>query len=210
MPPSEVSGAAAELGALEDITMTCLAKRPDERFASMDDLVAAIDRVVQLDGDADTDLGPRLASGTDRVSRSVRPPVQDPIEPPGCAEMRVAIDGSGPSPFRRRTPWLYVLCIGAIGGLVLASVGVMRLLSRGLSAAPPPAPVPAAAQPDPPSRQVPSADPRSASGPGPAVSCAPIVGERIPDPTKPSTPSRRHLPPRGELDDVGDPFAAKP
>ena len=124
--PSEVSGAAVELGALEDITMTCLAKRPDERFASMDDLIAAIDRVVQLDGDADTDLGPRLASGTDRVSRSVRPPVQDPIEPPGCAEMRLAIDGSGPSPFRRRTPWLYVLCIGAIGGLVLASVGVIE------------------------------------------------------------------------------------
>src|SRR5262249_32061993 len=43
VPPSRVSPSARELGALEEITLACLAKRPEDRYASMGDLVAALD-----------------------------------------------------------------------------------------------------------------------------------------------------------------------
>jgi len=46
--PSQVSAAATELGALEDITMVCLAKKPEERYGSMEELSAALDEVVQF------------------------------------------------------------------------------------------------------------------------------------------------------------------
>jgi serine/threonine protein kinase len=212
--PSELAGATRQLGALEDITMTCLAKDPEERFASMDHVIAAIDQAAPLDGEADTELGPRLSSGWDRVSRSARPPMPDEIELPTFAEMRVAIDGAprseGP---RGPRPWLYVFYVGAFGGLVLGAIGAARWL-RGHEA-------PAAVAPDrltaPPPR-LPPQIPESASTEVPAVSTlpvpgpgAPTVGESIPAPTRTPLPPNRHkATPQSELDDVGDPFAAKP
>jgi serine/threonine protein kinase len=212
--PSEVAGAAKELGALEDITMTCLAKRPEERFASMDDLIAAIDRVVQLEGEGDTDLGPRLAQGGDRVSRSVPPPRQQEREPPSFAEMRLAIDrGRPPATAHGRSP-RFIVYAGAVSVLVLASIGVARwLLARDtpVSASPEPSAAPARpeAPSDGPSREGSSAD-LPAGAPAPGASVAPTVGERAPDPTRsPSPHVHRPPPPQSDLDDVGDPFAGK-
>jgi serine/threonine-protein kinase len=45
VPPSQVNPLARDLGALEDVTLACLAKRPGDRFASMTDLVDTLDEV---------------------------------------------------------------------------------------------------------------------------------------------------------------------
>jgi serine/threonine-protein kinase len=199
-----VAGAARELGALEDITMTCLAKKPEERFASMDALIARIDRAVQLEGESDTDLGPRPSS--ERVSRSVRSAMPDEIELPTFEEMRVALDGARPSsPAGGRRPWRYLLYAGAVSGLVLGSFGVARwLVGREAPAGPAasprmaPAPVPA---PQAPSAELPPPPPSV------AVSAAPSVGEHAPPPARPSSQaSHRRAQVPGDLDDVGDPF----
>jgi serine/threonine-protein kinase len=208
--PSEVVGAAREHGALEDITMICLAKRPEERFASMDALVGAIDGVVPLDGEAEVELGPRpSSSGGDRVSRSARPPMPDEIELPTFAEMRLAIDSAFPRErLRGRPAWRYVLYAGAVAGLVLASIGAARwFLARDAAGA-------AALQPatslEMSARQAPSTEPPPPPPPPAAASMAPIVGERAPVLTRPAAqPNRHRIQAQGELDDVGDPFAAK-
>ena len=202
IPPSEVAGAVGELGQLETIAMRCLAKRPDERFGSMDDLIANLDRVVGLDGEADADLGP--PSSMARVSRkgSSTPPAP---QPPTFAEIRWHIDGPEPArPRRGQHRWLYVL-YAALGGLLLVSLGVLRwFLFRD---APPSAALvarPAAAS---------SAQEVAPTGglPAPAAPAAapiaPSVGEGTPAPTR-SAPTNRHkAPSASELDDVGDPFA---
>jgi serine/threonine protein kinase len=208
--PSEVAGAARELGALEEITMICLAKRAEERFASMDDLIAAIDQAVRLDGEGDTDLGPRLAPGGERVSRSVRPPLHDDPGLPSFAEMRLALDSDRPPrPFRRRAPWLYVAYVGALGGLVLASIGAARwFFARDTPVAAAPDRHAALPEPETPSREAASDLPPSL--PAPPASVAPTVGERAPDPTKlPSQHNQRRPQAQSGLDDVSDPFASK-
>ncbi|HZU81537.1 MAG TPA: serine/threonine-protein kinase [Polyangiaceae bacterium] len=45
-PPSQAAQAPRELGALEDITLRCLSKRPEDRYASMEELASDIDRTV--------------------------------------------------------------------------------------------------------------------------------------------------------------------
>jgi serine/threonine-protein kinase len=202
--PSEVAGAARQLGALEDITMTCLAKKPEERFASMDALIVGIDQAVRLEGEADTDLGPRPSS--DRVSRSVRPAMPDAIELPTFEEMRVAIDGARPSrPASRRRPRSYVFYAGAVSGLLVVSFGVVRWLETREAPAGPPASTPMA------SALVPLAQAPSAElpplAPSVAVPVAPSVGEHPPAPARaPSQAGHRQAQVAGDLDDVGDPF----
>ena len=44
VPPSQASVGAQTLGALEEVTLVCLAKKPEERYASMDKLAVEIDR----------------------------------------------------------------------------------------------------------------------------------------------------------------------
>jgi serine/threonine-protein kinase len=201
--PSEVAGAPRELGTLEEITMTCLAKKPEERFASMDALIVAIDQAVAVGGDLDTDLGPRR--GSDRVSRSVRPAMPDEIELPTFDEMRVALDGARPSrPSWGRRPWRYLFYAGTAGGLALGSLGVARwLLARETPAAPA-----ASAQTVPAiTAQAPTAEPPAPPPPSVAPPVAPSVGEHAPAPARPPAQANHHrtqVP--GDLDDVGDPF----
>jgi eukaryotic-like serine/threonine-protein kinase len=201
--PSEWAGPGRELGALEDITMRCLAKKPEERFASMDDLIVGIDGAFRLDREADTGPGPRLSPGDDRAARSVRPAMPDEIELPSFDEMRLAIDGAGPATaIRRRQRYLFYAGVG--GALVLTSLGVARwFLAREDPASP--------ASSEAPATEVSSARVLPAPPPSAALSVAPpapTVGEHAPAPPRPSPPtmSRRRTPVQGELDDVGDPF----
>ena len=126
VPPSQITGAARELGALEDVTLKALAKRPEERYASMDELVADVDRIVHVDADG----RPRFASQVD----GLRPPrfgtvdeerqrafarldLADELEPPARAELAAA---AGNARERR----VRAIALVAVVVVVLLGVGV--------------------------------------------------------------------------------------
>jgi serine/threonine-protein kinase len=109
LPPSQVKGAG--LGAIEDLILRALAKKQEERYQSMSELVRDLDTiasggVVQIGG------------------RGVAPPgnLADALEPPSRTEMRLAgsIPTPEPSAPRSRAPLMiaaFVVLLG-IGGVV--------------------------------------------------------------------------------------------
>jgi serine/threonine protein kinase len=225
VPPSQISNAAKELGSLETITLTCLAKKPEDRFASMDDLIAAIDEVVRLSGDEGTDLRwssnpPPSARGSSggRPSSRLRSPPAEGAEFPSLEELRAAIDDpdrTGAS--GRVVSWSLVV---AVAVAVLGALAGAWLLLRPTAAPVVPAsaaPPSAAPRPDAKPIALPAAKaPASALVPAPPAApvgaSEPGVGEGEIPPAKTATrPSRR--PPvkapraAGDMDDVGDPFA---
>jgi len=120
VPPSQVSDAAKELGALEQITLVCLEKKPEDRFGSMRDLADALDRVVRVRDGGELEIAARLDMPPNRASVDVRYRMADELEPPTLEEMRVAID-SGPSARGQRLSWRwFVAGGGALLALVLA------------------------------------------------------------------------------------------
>jgi len=211
-PPSQVSVAARELGALEDITMACLAKKPEERYASMNALVEAIREVVQARSEGKIEIARHSSPG----SRPPAPPVSvkwkmaDELEPPSLAEMRVAIDSVLPA--QRAVPWGWI--VGSVAGLAAIATAWALLGRSG------PAPPPAGAQapsaaivavaptstiPPPPASSA-SAEPGAAPTPSAAPAAAAVSAPTAPASTRP--PPRRGPRP-ASIDDVGDPFAAK-
>ena len=52
VPPSQVTAAARDLGALEEITLVCLGKRAEDRYPSMDRLALEVDRALRARSDA--------------------------------------------------------------------------------------------------------------------------------------------------------------
>ena len=99
LPPSQVSSAARDLGALEEITLRALEKKPEDRYASMADLVAAIDDVVTFEVDGRVSVAPRV-DGSAASKRSQAPPFRmaDELEPPTLEEMRAQALSSPVSP----------------------------------------------------------------------------------------------------------------
>jgi serine/threonine-protein kinase len=207
LPPSQVSDAAKELGALEQITLICLEKKPEDRFASMHDLVEALDRVVRVRDGGALEIAARLEMLPNKAPASVRYRMADELEPPTLEEMRVAIDSMPPS--KRSPPWRW---IGAGGGALLVVVAASVFLFRaprertpGLAVStamlPPPvvATTPSAA-PDPPPQPEASPPPSSVNSSASTTSAAPR-----PAPHRP--PIRRPVP--ANTDDVGDPFESK-
>jgi serine/threonine protein kinase len=206
VPPSQVSEAARELGALEEITLICLEKRPEDRFESMNDLTDAIDRVVRLRDDGSVEVASRADSPTRPGPRSAPFRIADELEPPTFEELRAATgDAVPPKP---RAPWAWISLAAA--ALIVGVVGVRLLRS------PPPqatratvvataAAAPPAASPAPPPAAPPPAPPPSSSSTPPIEDGAAL---RHPTPRRPTT---RHPAEAGALpvDDIGDPFAAK-
>ena len=143
IPPSQMSSAAKELGALEEITLRCLEKKPEDRFATMDDLVKAIDEVVQFDPEGRVSFLPRLDGASPRQSRqsshAPRFRMADELEPPTLEEMRAASDSTMPTP--RSSPWIWVAAVGFVA--VIVAVGVVFVVRP----ATPAASVPSAAVP---------------------------------------------------------------
>jgi serine/threonine-protein kinase len=221
VPPSQVSASVTELGALEAITLRCLAKKPADRFPSMEALIQAIDDVVRFPGVADpgaTSCPPssRPASGVGRAAARGRGPTAGERWLPSLAEMRVGLERSRPRPRApSRLSWLPLAVM--VGTLLAAPFAVMWLLPR----APPPA-VDVRARVAP-VLTAPSRDPVPVglvAAPSPTVvgsigQAAPSVGGGSPaGPSHSLQPNRRRSVPSAgwpaPLDDVGDPFAGKP
>jgi eukaryotic-like serine/threonine-protein kinase len=142
IPPSQISGSARELGALEDVTLKALAKRPEDRYASMTDLAADLARIVQVG----TDGIPIVAQKVEGLKRpDFRPPKEeaqrkmaalaDQLEPPARAEITAAYANVRERRVRR---------IGAIvvGSVLLAglSLGLVAILNNRERAADVPKP----------------------------------------------------------------------
>jgi serine/threonine-protein kinase len=230
-PPSQVCETAKELGELEAITLKCLEKRPGDRYASMDDVVLAIDQLVELRGDDGMPPTPSSAwstaemrglGGRGRASNPVGgadPSSEAPSQLPTFDEMRSALDGAGIP--RNRTPWVVLL---AVATAALSALGVAHWggshESAPLEVAPvaaPPVPVAPVLAPPPPLPATTGSAVIPSSAVLPAASLAPTVGERHPAERASSGaagPRRRpatfEQPGQGTVfDDVGDPFAAR-
>jgi serine/threonine protein kinase len=222
--PSQVSAAARELGALEEITMICLAKKPEERFASMADLSAALDEVVMVRSDGRVQIAAAFESRASKPPPSLRYRMADELEPPTLAEMRVAIDSVLPP--RRVIPWAW---LGGAAALVVAGLATCVVIERRSSAPPAEAP-PLASAPTEPAPPAPASLPTVAAATAVATGSAPAEGapsasaaaapasasvepaagapayvpaRKPPLPKKPSNQAGRGI------DDVGDPFANK-
>jgi serine/threonine protein kinase len=202
--PSHLKDAARDLGALEDITLVCLAKKPEDRFASMAALVEAVDGATRARPDAAPDS-----------SASVAPPRSPSVAPP--REPRASGGGAAVEETRASIPGLagahsLWLLWGAVGvAAVLVAVLALRLFLRreapvaapdgapsAMVAAPPAAP---SVQPAPPQETAPPAPAAAPSGALPAP--APTPARRTVHPREGAGA------PRTPIDDVGDPFAEK-
>jgi serine/threonine-protein kinase len=211
VPPSRVAPSGRELGALEDVTLVCLAKKPEDRFASMQDLVGALDRVVSLRPDGTTEIAPRLADvgGVEVPSRSSRtvPPrmhyrMADELEPPTLEEIRAGTESLRPPMGAwARPPWRWLAgFVGVVGVVVLVCAILARSEKR-----PPPAPVPAV-----------TAAPAEIPAPPPIPSIPVSVTLPSTSATQTTPLPATHAPPRhtpgakrpAPIDDIGDPFAA--
>jgi len=194
MRPSQVSPAANELGALEDIMMVCLAKKPEERYGSMEELSAALDEVVQSRSDGRLEIADRLSGRPSKPPSSMRYRMADELEPPSLAEMRVAIDSVLPP--RRVIPWAWIIGVGAL--LVSAAVA-WALLERRT----PVLPATATTTAPPTSTPTPTPTPTSTST---STESPPPPSATTVAPTPPPHRGPKKPPPS---DDIGDPFAAK-
>jgi serine/threonine-protein kinase len=208
VPPSQVSDAAKELGALEQITLICLEKKPDDRFASMHDLVEALDRVVRVRDGGALEIAARLEMLPNKAPASVRYRMADELEPPTLEEMRIAIDSVPPS--KHPLPWRW---IGAGGGaLLVVVVAASALFFRAPRERTPDLAVSTAMLPPPVVVTAPSAAPDpspqpEASPPPSSVNSSASTASAAPRPPPRRAPIRRTVPPN--TDDVGDPFESK-
>jgi len=177
--PSEVAG--AQLGPVDDVVAKCMAKKPADRYATMGDLLADLDRVAAV------------------LTIPPEPSVRRRVEEPITGEMAMSFERPG-SGLSRRWP----LVAAAVGVLALVIGLVAWLAGRGddssavavgsgeaasLAVAPPPA-----------SNEPPAPGPESSQqpepGPAPAASASPEppAASARPTNTAPKRPIAR--PPR--------------
>lgn len=173
VPPSHVLGARAELEPLESITLRCLQKKPSNRYASMAELIADLDRTM--------------------AAAASPPPSAPPAEPAGALS-GAAVD-LGPASIPTRPRWPFAVA-GATGIAVLVAL-VGWSLSGGSSgvaatdssaARPPPAPEPPPSPP--PESAAVSAPPVAPVAPASASSVPP----RPPAPRTAAPPPARSAP----------------
>jgi serine/threonine-protein kinase len=139
VPPSRACAAARELGALEEITMICLAKKPEHRFDSMEELRACLREIVDVKSDGRVRIASRLEPRAGKSPRrrwgphsssaqdppSVRYRMADELEPPTLEEMRLAIDSVLPP--RRVVPYTW---LGAAAAVILAATAGWAIVER--------------------------------------------------------------------------------
>ena len=218
LPPSQVTAAARELGALEEITLRCLEKDPGRRFASMEDLAGALDRAVRFRDDGSAEVAPRSSR---RPPRRARLAIADELEPPGVDETRVAAHRGG----RRARIAAWVLAgtsVLAVCAAVVLSRGAARSSRSPSEDRNSPVrgerpPLPSSSPPDLKLATSPGAPPATLEAPPPAVASlaeppAPVASHP-PSRSAPRATAEAGAPRAPSsvtpVDDVGDPFATK-
>jgi eukaryotic-like serine/threonine-protein kinase len=143
IPPGNISD-GRQLGALEDVILHALAKKPEQRYPDMEALLADLARV-QAGGEVNIGGRPGVRAPTGLANA---------LEPPSRTEMRLG--GVGRLPQRR---WPLLLAAGA-GLLVLVggAVGIgVAFLGTDARAAPDATAIPVQAAPAPPTAEPPTA-----------------------------------------------------
>ncbi len=133
VPPSQLGGSARELGALEDVTLKALAKRPEERYSTMLELVADIDRIVQIGENGRISVAPTVdglrrpdfGAGTPEDKRRALAALNlaDELEPPAKLEVMAARHDREK---RVRSFGLGAIVVVLLCGVAVAAVAVLR------------------------------------------------------------------------------------
>lgn len=155
-PPSRLDPKyAKELGALEALTLKCLEKAPEKRFATMAELAAEIERVVSVDADGRTTMTPYLEGGEARGEPRIFG-IADALELPTTSEIRRrSARDHQPSP--RRGAAMVVGSVLGVAALIIGVAWVVRFKARAHEA-----PVVQAAAPPPSATVAPSSAPPAA------------------------------------------------
>jgi serine/threonine-protein kinase len=186
-PPSRVNAAVRELGALEDVTLRCLEKKPEARYASMDALIVEIESIARVGA------GDRLEILRPRSEAAARPAfaLADELEPPAREELEGELRAAGvPAEAPSALLW---------GGLAIAilSAGVGFAWLRSFAATAEeharPAPASTAVAPSAPAAIAPAAlAPAKVPRPDQPGSSVALVdeGASVPPPTTPAPTAR--------------------
>jgi len=133
LPPSQVAGPAKELGALEDVTLKALAKRPEERYSSMLELVTDLDRIVQIGSDGRPSIAPQVAGirrpdfhGGAEATRKSLTNLADELEPPARLEVSAATNRSARERRVRAIGFVAIAALLVVG----VGIGISALVAR--------------------------------------------------------------------------------
>jgi len=169
LPLSQVPGASRELGALEDVTLKALAKRSEDRYASMNELIADLDRIVQIGAGGERVIAATIEGIRRPDHRAPREEaarrfqnLADELEPPARAEVTAAYANAR----ERRVRLIGAFVVGGvlIAGASVLAVAVLNKREPRETAAPPAA---SATHVEP--AAVPLAEPRPAPTPEPTI-----------------------------------------
>ncbi|MFZ5481263.1 MAG: protein kinase domain-containing protein [Myxococcota bacterium] len=230
-PLAERCPAIARAPTLEWTVMTCLAKRPDDRFRSVDELLRAL-RACDLELRGQLAAKPMLLGGRVTLPDDPTPMAPDRVSL-GPSSPRVAPPEPSDSLVMRRRqravlPWVAAagLAVLGLGALGVAAVLLGVLLSRDdpesapapepvlvapvPERSPEPAPAASPAPADEPATEAaaskPKSRPRATSASEPAPSPAPVATKPEPSPAPATQPAPPKAEPRKTGSDVRDPW----
>lgn len=124
-PPSVILGGMAALGALEQITLRCLEKKPERRFQSMLALGEELSRVAKFGDDGSFSVAPLELREPRQAHR-----LADELELPSVVEMRAAERGR----VAGRSPPAWALVVFGIAA-VSVLIAIVSLRARAPSSA---------------------------------------------------------------------------
>jgi serine/threonine-protein kinase len=177
---------------VEALVMKCLAKRPADRFDSMDAVIESMRRAMTSAGISGVYSGPRAfgtSPGSGPLTGPIAPPPVQTASPSGASTMSLDISVEEPEVGKRRNS----LPMALFGGAVLVGVGVALVLALRTSTPKPPpvlptVPAPTAVAPTPTPAPPPPEPQQPAEAPQHTVALSPEDLAPLPVPTKPAPP----------------------